>query len=254
MLKSVSLKNNPLNRKFLLAMRPKDYRACVALALALALWVYSQALGAADSPLLLQLQMSALTGDLRPVELLADSLDEATLDPLSLTLLRRFQARFADNTEQYTANSGLALANLTMAIYRDYWRAALTRSLTPAEAEQQLQRDLRGLLRKHYPAYRSGEDVFGQLQQALAARKLASSLGQTPPWHDLYIWAEQESRRFDVQLTDGEEQVDVTLIERPLVQGWQHFASLDLSTTSGWATAEGLYCLCWSYDLNSEAF
>jgi hypothetical protein len=50
------------------------------------------------------------------------------------------------------------------------------------------------------------------------------------------------------------EQVTVTFIEQPLVQGWQHYASLDLLATTGWATQQGLFCLCWSYDLESTAF
>lgn len=210
--------------------------------------------GATDSPLLLQLQISAMTGDLQPVGRLADSLDESTLDPLSLILLRQFRARFTDNSEQFAASSNSPLANSAIVVYQDYWRAALTRSLTPDQAERQLENQLRKLLGTQYPDYRAGEDVFTQLQQALAAQQLESSLGQTPPWRDLYIWAHQENRRYRVELTDVEQSVDVTLIEQPLVQGWQHFASLDLSTTSGWATADGLYCLCWSYDLDSEAF
>jgi len=226
----------------------------IKVTLGLTLGLFSQALSAAESPLLLRLQMSAMTGDLRPVELLADRLDESDLDALSLALLRQFRARFSENTEQYASSSDSTLANFTIAIYRDYWRRALTHSLTADEAEQKLQSELHDLLRNEYPAYLPGEDIFIQLQGALAANNLPSSLGQTPPWRDLYIWTQQETRRYEVELTDVEERVDVTLIEQPLVQGWQHFASLDLTTTSGWATAQGLFCLCWSYDLNSEAF
>ena len=254
MLKVISRNGIPLNLKSLLSARSTKIRFRVALVLVSAFLVFCGTPEAAESPLWLQIQLSSMTGDLQPVERLADSLDESILDPLSLTLLRQYRARFSEDTEQYVASSASALANSTIAIYRDYWRAALTGSLAPDQAEQQLQSELRNLLRKQYPAYRAGEDVFTQLQPALAAQQLESSLGQTRPWRDLYIWAHQEDRQYRVELTDFEQSVDVTLIDQPLVQGWQHFASLDLNTTSGWATADGLYCLCWSYDLDSEAF
>jgi len=254
MLKTLSRTCGPMIRKPSLVTRSRKPGFLVAPVLVIAFLFCGKAFGSADSPLLLQLQISAMTGDLQPVESLADSLDESTLDPLNLLLLRQFRARFTDNSEQFAASSESSLANSAIVVYQDYWRAALTGSLAPDQAEKQLQGELRTLLRKQYPDYRAGEDVFTQLQQALAAQQLESSLGQTPPWRDLYIWAHQESRRYRVELTDVEQSVDVTLIDQPLVQGWQHFASLDLNTTSGWATADGLYCLCWSYDLDSEAF
>lgn len=252
MLKILSRNGNHLSRKSLPAILSNKTRLTAALVWAL--WLLSPAVGAAESPLLLQLQMSAMAGDLRPVEELIENLDEATLDELSLTLLHQFRARFSQNTEQFAASSDSPLANFAIEIYRNYWRATLTHSLTPDEAERKLQSELQRLLRNEFSGFHPDEDVFAQLQQALTEQKLGSSLAQTPPWRDLYIWTQHENRRYEVELTDGEESVDVTLIGQTLVQGWQHFASLDLNTTSGWATASGLFCLCWSYDLNSEAF
>jgi len=211
-------------------------------------------LAATESPLLLQLQSSALSGDLRPVEQLIARLDEARLDELSLALLDQYQARFAPDTGKHVYGPDDSLASKTVAVYQDYWRAALTHTVSSSEAEQQLRSELSQLLSEEFPGYEPGEDVFDQLQQALTGQNLGHSLEQTPPWRDLYIWGRQSQRSFAVELTDGVEQVNVTLIEQPLVQGWQHFASLDLFATSGWATPTGLYCLCWSYDLDSEAF
>ncbi len=245
-------KRNPRANDSLMAFFSAKSRLKAAMLVALG--VLSHSAGAAESPLLLRLQMGAMTGDLRAVEQLTAHLDEAMLDELSLTLLRQYRARFSENTEQYSQSSDSALANSTIAIYRDYWREALTHSLNPEEAEKKLQTELQALLRREYPPFEPGKDVFVQLQQALTARNLGSSLGQTPPWRDLFIWDQHEIRLYVVELTDIEENVEVTLMEQTLVQGWQHFASLDLNTTSGWATAERLFCLCWSYDLNSEAF
>ena len=95
---------------------------------------------------------------------------------------------------------------------------------------------------------------FEQLQWQLEQQNLGASANFTAPLHDLFIWKSQRSEEFSVELTDGSESVTVVFLDNLLVQGWQHYASLGLSTISGWTAADGLYCLCWSYDLESEAF
>ncbi|MDZ4728827.1 MAG: hypothetical protein SH820_02670 [Xanthomonadales bacterium] len=209
---------------------------------------------AADSPLLLQIQSSALAGDLRPVNQLIEELDEATLDPLSLVLLQQYRDRFVQQSEAIGTANEASFAIEVITVYQDYWRSALTRTLSLEEAEHRLQDELRKLLRSGDSEFDDSEKIFDQLENALAQFDLGSSAGFTPPLRDLYIWSGQQTRPFQVELTDGKEQVTVAFIEQPLVQGWQHYASLDLVATSGWATDKGLFCLCWSYDLDSEAF
>ncbi len=214
----------------------------------------AQPQAASDSALLLQIQSAALAGDLRPVLQLIAGLDEATLDPLSLVLLHQFRDRFYTNSETIPVLEAQPMATAVIALYHDYWRLALTHTQPIEQSESGLRSGLKKLLRRDYPGFDQSEEIFTQLEKALSKQGLGSSAGFTPPLHDLYIWSSEQTQPYRVELTDGEEQVSVTLIQQPLLQGWQHFASLDLTATSGWATGQGLFCLCWSYDPDSEAF
>jgi hypothetical protein len=209
---------------------------------------------AAQPSLLQQLQSSALSGDLGPVDRMIANLDADSLDALSIELLDQYRVRFSMPQITNAPDSTTSLVNAVIGIYEDYWRSALTRKLTPEVADKYLQQALRSLLNERYPEYDESGDVFSQLAAALAAAQVESSVSITPPWRDLYIWSRQNAQDYQVELTDGVEQVTVIFMEQAVVQGWQHFALLDLLATSGWATATALYCLCWSYDLESDAF
>jgi hypothetical protein len=209
---------------------------------------------AAESPLLLQIQSSALAGDLRPVDEMIANLDETNLDELSVVLLQQYQNRFVTHSESVELLTDNALATRTILAFQDYWRSALTHALSTEQAELKLRQVVGDILHAHQPAKVSTGDVYGLLELALLEQGFFSSIGLTPPLRDLYIWSKQEVHVYSVELTDGTEQVEVVFIDKPLVQGWQHYASLDLSGTSGWATPTGLHCMCWSYDLDSEAF
>jgi len=130
---------------------------------------------------------------------------------LSLALLEQYQARFAPDTGKNEYGPDDTLASKTVAVYQDYWRAALTHFASSSEAERQLRSELSQLLSEEFPGYEPGKDVFDQLQQALTGQNLGYSLGQTTPWRDLYIWNRHTQRSFAVELTDRVEQVNVTL-------------------------------------------
>lgn len=210
-----------------------------------------------EAPLLQQLRHAAASGDLRPVMRLVAELERdpsAASDELSRVLLQQFQERFQSPLKTIEHDGEITLVDGVISAYRQYWRSVLTRSTEPQEAEAALRARLRSLLALETGSAAPGHDLYEQLEQALAQQGFGSSAAATPPWRDLYIWRSERARHFKVSLTDTVEEVRVTFIEQPLIQGWQHFASLDLVTTSGWASASGLFCLCESYDLESTTF
>jgi hypothetical protein len=233
---------------------------------------------AAESPLLHQLKTGALSGDLRPLDRMIETLEPASLAPVDATLLQAYRERFLLPPAANPADPAPGFADSVIRVYQAYWRSVLGGHSESGIADGELQDGLRNLLREHYPAYRESLGVFVQLEAALAARDLGHSLSFTAPWRDLYIWGSETTGSYTVELTDGPKDVEVTFLQDLLVQGWQHYASMDLLGTSGWATAPGqgpgqdagrdpgqdavgqtrqkpgLYCLCWSYALQSDAF
>ncbi|HET6566079.1 MAG TPA: hypothetical protein VFG52_11745 [Xanthomonadales bacterium] len=206
-----------------------------------------------------QIQAHALAGDLQPVSELLQNLDQAGLDEIDQIVLQQYRQRFTgdfkvDNPPGDSAVRNNELAGQVIRIYQHYWHVALTGALEPAAADQQLRHALTRVFPNPVPETGSADELFRQLEQAINATGLHASASFTPPWQDLYIWQAETTRIYQVELTDRREQVEVTFIEQPLLQGWQHYASLDRLATTGWASADGLFCLCWSYNLDSSAF
>jgi hypothetical protein len=228
-----------------------------ALFLMLLLVLGSPNFAEADPPLLLELRKAAAAGDLRPVSEMITGMKQGAVGPadeLSQVLLQQYQERFLTAAENQKSDSDNALVDGVIKAYREYWRAVLTYSLPSDTADRNLQAQLRELVAAYVAAPAINQDIFQQLETTLTQQGFGSSAGITSPWRDLYIWREQYSEWFVVRLTDTMQRVQVTFIEHPLIQGWQHFASLDLVSTSGWASSSGLYCLCGTYDLGSTAF
>ncbi len=221
------------------------------------IWVCIPGILAADSALLRELRQSSAAGDLRPVSSLIANMQrkpDLPADELSRVLMQQYRERFEEAPGPGKSNSENPLVDGVINAYREYWRTVLTYALPAEQADHALQAQLRELVAAHAEIPVSNQDIFQQLEITLAQQGFGSSAGFTSPWRDLYIWREQHAEWFEVQLTDMVKNVQVTFIEQPLIQGWQHFASLDLVSTSGWATASGLFCLCGSYDLESTAF
>ena len=208
-----------------------------------------------ENPQLLELiQLGALTGDLSRATELVAAMDESSEDEVTQELAQQYRKRFLQDGEPGGNLLANRLAQDSTTIYRSYWRESLTKAHHQEQAREQLLQQLENLLARAYPQYDASQPVTGQLERALERQGLGVSAGDTPPFLDLYIWDKESQTELEVELTDRVETVSVTFIPEPLVQGWQHYASLGLAATSGWATVDGLYCLCWSYDLESEAF
>jgi hypothetical protein len=68
------------------------------------------------------------------------------------------------------------------------------------------------------------------------------------------MWTKNDVETHSVELTDGIYEVDVNYLDDFVSYGWSNFATFGMTSTGGWAKKDGLYCLCGSYDLESERF
>jgi hypothetical protein len=196
----------------------------------------------------------ALQGNLQPAAALFDS--AAVLTPAEAELATRFRQRFILRDEEWpvTPNASPLMLD-AMAAYRDYWTRSMMGELGPTEAEARLTRAIRGVLATHgHPTDVPDAEVLGQLKERIEAQGAHVLGGMTRPYLDLMLWTGQDSTRYEVELTDGVQPVDVIFLSDFLVKGWSHFATFGRAYTGGWATKEALYCLREDYDLESERF
>ncbi len=231
---------------------------------------------------------AALNGDLRPVlQPLTTEVHDSSL--LQQELKQRLASRFVQRTEDLSPASGNVFIDAVVSSYRAYWVKVLTQPGSAASSARQLQHQLT-LLLEQAPmptgargGSGSGTQAFARSDQVSAAPQGTASPADTspgviepgllthllaeitrqgfhaqalhsPPWHDLMIWRHEQRQTHEVNLTDGQQKVDVILMDDFVSLGWPHFASLGLHSVSGWADGNQLYGLSWAYEPDSEAF
>lgn len=197
----------------------------------------------------------AIQGDLRPARALLE-LRGAGSGAAERDLAQRFRERFVDRSEPVSPDSGDPLVDAIVASYRRYWSAALMNGRPAVGADERLADALRSLVTAHDPAggVPGPQDAFEALAPVLQRRGFHVLADRAMPLQDLFIWRNQNSREFDVGLVDRERPVRVVFLSGFSSQGWKHYASLGLATTTGWVDGETLYCVEWAYAPDTENF
>lgn len=197
----------------------------------------------------------AIQGDLRPAAGLLASLDASGSDA-DLALATQFHARFVARSEPAAPASGDVLVDRVVAAYRTYWREALMGDQPPAQSEARLLSTLRAALAQHgaNPVPGDGGSTYAALAPALEDAGYHVLASHASPLQDLFLWRRQETREYLVELTDQSRSVRVAFLSEFPSQGWKHYASLGLATTTGWVEGDTLYCVEWAYAPDSENF
>lgn len=164
-------------------------------------------------------------------------------------LLERYVSRFVENSHAVIPPSGIELADRVVEAYRRYWSDSLLQPPERAQAEAALLENLRSVLAKPHPG-----DPLEDMETALSGAGLHVLQSPSPPLLDLYVWRDQLTSDFDVQLTDQVIPLSVVFMDDFISLGWKEYASLGLATTTGWVENGRLYCVSWAYDRDSENF
>lgn len=194
----------------------------------------------------------AIQGDLRGAERLFDSALWA--GPAGAALRAQFAERFLASGEAIGPKPDDDFAARIAHAYRAYWRSKLMREADTHAADNRLDAAVASALERHGRPSPPGVDPWPVAERALRDAGLHVSAAATPPWRDLFVWAEERRETFHVELTDTTLPVEVLFMDGFVVQGWKDFASLGLAATSGWVENGRLYCVAWAYDLASENF
>lgn len=196
----------------------------------------------------------AIQGDLRAAEKLFEGSELHT--KAELELKQEFKERFLEQPNPGAhLNRDKELADELAVAFRSYWRDGLLGKLNQTETENQLSADLKKIRLAHTGASNAGVGERNSFPgQALGEAGFYFLDTVTPPYRDLFIWREQSSKRYRVQLTDGSIAVTVNFIDDFVIQGWKEYASLGLATTTGWVENGELFCVAWAYDTAEEDF
>lgn len=197
----------------------------------------------------------AIQGDLQPARYLFEGLgpDEPAAD---LDLADRFRQRFVKHSESPFPQSGNERVDRIIASYRTYWRNTLMADESRPQSEARLAEALRSLVG---PSADPGErltrkEIFAAVAPAVRRQGFHALASEASPLQDLFVWRGQETREYAVELVDQTRAVTVTFLSDFYSQGWKHYASLGLATTTGWVDGDTLYCVERAYAVRTENF
>jgi hypothetical protein len=201
----------------------------------------------------------AIQGQLQPARALLRDVEQAdggVIFEAERELAARFRQRFIDHSESPAPDSGNALVDALVSAYRVYWRRALLAGGARVDDEETLQRDLAGALRQHSALGTAPlpEALDAELGPAIERQGFHALFSPAPPLRDLLVWRTQETRHFEVELTDLTRSVQVAFLSDFASLGWKEYAALGLATTTGWVEGDTLYCVEWAYEPGTEGF
>jgi len=198
----------------------------------------------------------AVQGKLRQARTLLSAPDaskqHATVDDLT----NQFEIRFVTRSEKPPEGTGDAFIDDITGLFREYWAKALMGELAPQESEAWLKSNLVDSMLQHglAPDSVTLTDLVESLGSAIEDHGYHYLDSPGPPVRDLLIWKNQKNDSYVVKLVDQAITVKVNFVSDFILPGWKHFASLGLSSTTGWIEDGSLNCVDWAYDLNSENF
>lgn len=197
----------------------------------------------------------ALQGDLHTAKDLFATVPAESLSEKERKLSEQFAARFLRRDESLELPEAKPFVRDVVGAYRDYWTKVLMKELSDSEGEAHLKKSLRAALKKKGVKEKIADDaVLDRVKQELEAGGLHVLGGMTRPYLDLMLWSTEETRKYDCQLTDAVQLVEVVFLDDFLVMGWSHFATFGIAYTGGWAGTDQLFCLRDDYDVESEKF
>lgn len=191
----------------------------------------------------------AIQGDLANAEAL---FSESQLDQRSpgAALWASYRERFVQTSDEPRGG----LPGEVVSAYERYWRQSLLDAGRHSAYAKELDQQLAKLLQSGKTESPAIREAPALLAAALEEQNLFHFQSEDPPLRDLLVWNSQYSREYSVQLTDNHLGLTVHFLDEFLLQGWKEYASLGLTSTTGWVEDGDLYCIAWAYDLDSENF
>ncbi len=188
----------------------------------------------------------AVSGDVRPVLSVFDSVENVTQSGFA-GLYEKYRKRFVTAEERIEFDD--PFITRLYDLYTAYWRASL---LDPAREKKAGKTLLSGLARLAKSEGRKpplSEYIKGPNADRLGAFLIETArkkgyhllLGRTQPLWELMIWKKEETETYSVEIPSGNFPVKVVFLQDFLLYGWLGYATFDKKHTGGWANADAIY-------------
>ncbi len=205
-----------------------------------------------------QIYAYGLDANVSPILALLEAADTALTDK-DRHFKTAFEKRFKGSEDESSFLEDKASSlNELLAIFRDYWRAALLD--TSRNYEPELAMKVIPFLQKNYPPVQGiniTKDSLGTYVSRYIKSKglyTTDAAGKTGRLFDLLVWRAQKDTTYTFSLNKEELTVKVVMMRDFITLGWEEYATLGKYYPGGWTTPEALFCVADAYDLSSENF
>jgi hypothetical protein len=208
-----------------------------------------------------QVYTLALQENMAGILELLDSVPNSKLTDEQIEAKGYFYRRFRYQNEKYDYKTNDSLIINVVELFYSYWRKVLLDSKAIASADTELKAKLADYL--YETNYISSEisrdsliENLGDYLMDLLTQKgfYSNALGKTGNFYDLFLWAKETEKIYEINLPETDIKVKVIFMEDFISNGWSYYATFGVYYAGGWATRDALYCVKKAYDISSENF
>ena len=195
----------------------------------------------------------ALQGQLSPIvpELLTP---DSSRTPKEQRLVDQFNARFGPEGRVEEPQTDQPFVHDIVVAYRTYWSDVLLHGYSREVREEKITSAVADVLKKYSVQYPDSVSPLDQVAVEFEKYGYKALTGLTLPHFDLLSWGGNETVDYQVDLTDGPQNVRVCFMSDFVSYGWSHYATFGVAYPGGWAGDDALYCMSDDYDRASEKF
>jgi len=173
----------------------------------------------------------------------------------------QFENRFKYESDKtnYFLKSDTSLNPLNR-VFQDYWRKSMLDNKTNYDKyfEKKLISFLKSENQKtkfaNHKITRSTIIKEDYLAYIKSKGFYATNIGKTGNLYDLLAWKNETDTTYTILLINDTAEVHILMMKDFISLGWEEYATLGAAYPGGWTTSEKLFCVCQSYNLNSETF
>jgi hypothetical protein len=188
----------------------------------------------------------AVSGDVRPVFSVFDSIENVTQSGYA-DLYEKYRKRFVTVEERIEFDD--PFITRLYDLYTAYWRSSLLDPGSERKAGKTLVSGLARLAKSEGRETPLSEYLKGPNADRLGSFLIETArkkgyhllLGRTLPLWELMIWKKEEVETYSVEISSGHFPVKVVFLQDFLTYGWLGYATFDKKHTGGWANTDAIY-------------
>ncbi|WP_299529183.1 hypothetical protein [Ulvibacterium sp.] len=200
----------------------------------------------------------ALRGDMRAVFEILEMAEDSSLTHDQKATKKDYYQRFLYRTEDFEYNTDDPEIIDLFQRFQNYWRSIIIENVAQKLADSLFRGEMTYFLKKYVAPDFSIEQIdkeyYTLFQDFFKSKNMRGiAMGKTGHLFDLYLWKDQERKKYSIDLPEGQTiEVPIVFMRDFISNGWSHYTTFGHSFSGGWATSKELFCVEESYGPKDE--